>query len=243
MLPAIPQRPNAASTTQTFINSCRFFYPFFMSDVIIIAGMGPGLSLGIAEKFGAAGFKVGMISRNPEKLSNFQEQLQQKGIVSDFEAVDMSQTEAFQKALRTLVDRMGGLKVLQYNAVDARMVPLMQESIEDLVTGFRLSVANALASVKEVLPELKASKGAVLLSGGGTALKPSPDWATISIGKAGIRSLSLMLHQALAPEGIYAGTLTIKGWIHADSPTHSPKILGEKFWQMYQQRTAAEVEH
>lgn len=36
---------------------------------IVIVGAGPGLGLSLAKKFGVNGFRVAVISRNPEKLS------------------------------------------------------------------------------------------------------------------------------------------------------------------------------
>lgn len=51
-----------------------------MSKNIIIIGAGPGLSRGIAEKFGNEGYKVGLVSRNAEKLEKEISRLENKGI-------------------------------------------------------------------------------------------------------------------------------------------------------------------
>jgi NADP-dependent 3-hydroxy acid dehydrogenase YdfG len=136
---------------------------------------------------------------------------------------------------------MGTIDVLQYNAVDYRMNPLMSETADTLTTGFRISVANALAATQTLLPDLKSVKGAVLLTGGGSGNHPNPNMASISLGKAGIRNLAVQLNEVLKAEGVYVGTLTIGGWIQPESETHSPKILAEKFWELYQNRNQVEV--
>ncbi len=36
--------------------------------LVIIIGAGPGISYGVAEKFGKAGYRIALIARNEEKL-------------------------------------------------------------------------------------------------------------------------------------------------------------------------------
>ena len=212
-----------------------------MTKTILIIGMGPGLSLGVAEKFGAEGYAVGMISRNAAKLEGFRQQLTQKGITAAYAPADVADTSQMLEAIDTVQSTLGPISVLHYNAVDYRMKPLLEETVDDLTTGFRISVANAFAAVKALLPDLKATGGSVLLTGGGSGNYPNPDMATISLGKAGIRNLALQLNQALASQGIYVGTLTISGWITSESPTHSPTILAEKFWELHTNRDVPEL--
>jgi short-subunit dehydrogenase len=212
-----------------------------MKKNIIIIGMGQGLSMGIAEHFGKEGFHIGMMSRSAEKLADFQAQLVEKGITSEFVAADVADTAQMIEAIHTLQSKMGTIDVLQYNAVDYRMNPLMSETADTLTTGFRISVANALAATQTLLPDLKSVKGAVLLTGGGSGNHPNPNMASISLGKAGIRNLAVQLNEVLKAEGVYVGTLTIGGWIQPESETHSPKILAEKFWELYQNRDQVEL--
>jgi NAD(P)-dependent dehydrogenase (short-subunit alcohol dehydrogenase family) len=214
-----------------------------MGKSIIIIGMGPGLSLGVAEKFGAEGFTIGMVSRSENKLQEFQRLLQSRGIQSIYEMADVANTDQLLAAVAKLQSKLGSVDVLHYNAVDYRMKPVLEETIDDLTNGFKTSVGNALIVVKALLPALKKSRGAVLLTGGGTATQPNPDMASISLGKAGIRNLGQQLHQVLKPEGIFVGTLTVMGWIQPESKTHSPKILADKFWELYTSRNTFELVH
>ncbi len=208
---------------------------------MIIIGMGPGLSYGIAERFGREGFVVGMISRNSEKLAAYQQQLAGQGIESVFATADVSSETELTVALDLLTAQLSRVDVLQYNAVDYRMKFILNETIDDLTNGFRISVGNALVSVRHLLPKLTETGGAVLLTGGGAANYPSPEMGSISLGKAGIKNLAYQLNPVLAERGIFLGTVTVSGGISADSPTHSPAILSEKFWALYQARNPVEV--
>ncbi len=211
-----------------------------MNKNLIIIGAGPGLSLGVALKFGKQGFNLGLISRNSEKLVALQEELKAAGITAYYATADVADPKQLESALSKLKDYLGSIDVLMYNAVDARMKNILEENVDELTHGFRISVANVLTAVRYILHDLKSNKGAVLLTGGGTATYPNPAMGTISLGKAGIRNLAYQLHAVLKPEGVYVGTLTIGGWIHGGSETHSPEILAEKFWEMYTSKSEVE---
>mgnify|MGYP005853181949 FL=1 len=92
-----------------------------MTKTILIIGMGQGLSLGIAEKFGQEGYQIGMISRSADKLLAFQQSLQAQNISSAFATADVADTAQMLKAIRQLRESLGSIAVLQYNAVDYRM--------------------------------------------------------------------------------------------------------------------------
>src|SRR5258705_10239945 len=46
-----------------------------VSKTIAIVGAGPGVGLAVAERFGRDGFKVALISRNPDTLSQLEARL------------------------------------------------------------------------------------------------------------------------------------------------------------------------
>jgi short-subunit dehydrogenase len=212
-----------------------------MKKAIIIIGMGPGLGLGMAIKFGNEGYAVGMISRNEEKLKKYKAQLTEKGIASEFATSDVGDTAKLLAALGKLSDTFGRIDVLHYNAVDYRVKHILQETSADLTNGFRLSVGNVVEAVKNTLPMLKQTKGAVLLTGGGTSDHPNPDFCTISLAKAGIKSLAYQLNEALSAEQVYVGSLNVHGFISESSAKHSPTLIAEQFWLMYQRREKIEV--
>lgn len=212
-------------------------------ETILIIGMGQGLSKGIAEKFGKEGYQVGMISRNTDKLETLQKHLETLGIKTTFAVADAADTAALLAAIETIRSTLGSITVLQYNAVDYRMKFLLDETVEELVNGFKVSVANALVASNVLLPDLKANKGSILLTGGSSGNDPSPEMASISLGKAGIRNLALQLHQALKEKGVFVGTVTVSGAISPDSLSHSPEILAEIFWQMNRDRDKVEIVH
>lgn len=212
-----------------------------MAKTMIIVGMGSRLSLAIAKRFGQEGYAIGMISRNAERLAGYKEELKKAGILSEFAAADASNERQLIKALDNLTSKFGRLDTLVYNAVDSRFTSILEDNVDDLCNGFRVSVGSAVTAVQHVLPFLKESQGSIILTGGGAALYPNPEWGSLSLGKAAIRNLAFQLHTALKKEHIYAGTVTVCGTIETHSTTHSPKIVAEHFWNLNAKRHDPEM--
>jgi short-subunit dehydrogenase len=214
-----------------------------MNKNIIIVGAGPNLSLGIAEKFAENNFSVGLISRNEEKLKEQVADFKAKGIKAEYAIADAYDTLQLENAVIKLTAELGNVDVLLYNAAAMKYKNIIDEKTEDLVDDFKISVANAFHCVKTLHKQLKETNGAVLFTGGGLALYPNVQVGSLSLGKAALRNLAFQLHEVLKQDDIYFGTLTINNAIQPESKTHSPKILADKFWEMYLSRTETEIQY
>jgi short-subunit dehydrogenase len=207
---------------------------------ILIIGAGTGLSLGVARKFGKQGFKVGLISRSINNLEKIAETLKAESIQCYYADTDVRNTESLKQAILKLRNDMGSFDILFYNVADVKAKDILEETGASLIDDFSRNVAAALDTYLLVQNDLKEKQGAFLISGGGFALFPSADYGSLSISKAGIRSLALQLHERLKTDNVYVGLLTIANIISESSPTHSPNILAERFWNLYQERAIAE---
>lgn len=205
------------------------------SKVITIVGMGPGISQAAAERFGREGFAVGMIARNVDRLQLLQELLEKQRIVSSYYAADAADLEGLQRAFINIHGELGPTGVLLYNAAKVKKVNILEESANSLAADFRVNVGGALEAVKAVLPEMEAQgAGSILFTGGGLSLRPNPDYGSLSIGKAGLRSLALQLHSLLKEKNIKVGTVTVTGFVSVESEKHTPSAVAGKFWEMHQ---------
>ncbi|TRW27561.1 SDR family NAD(P)-dependent oxidoreductase [Flavobacterium zepuense] len=213
-----------------------------MSKSILIIGTGSGLSQGVAEKFAAQGFTVSLISRNAQNLENIKQQLNAKGIEVTYAAADAGNAQQLSTAITNLSEFNSGFDVVLYNAAVLKAKDIFEETSASLTEEFTINVANALHSLQMAYPGLKQKQGAFLLTGGGLSVNPSADYGSLSIGKAGLRSLAYQLHERLKQDNIYVGLLTVAGFIKPESPTHSPAVLADLFWNLYNERTAVEFQ-
>jgi short-subunit dehydrogenase len=214
-----------------------------MNKSIIIVGAGPGFGMGVAEKFGKEGYSVGLISRNTDKLAAMCEELKRKSIQCFFASANAGIESELEAVITSLKSHLGNISVLLYNAAVVKNTDILEETTDALINDFRINVANAIYCLKLLQEDLKSAGGAFLLTGGGLAKFPNPMYGSLALGKAGILNLAIQLNKRLKPDGIFVGTITINGFIRKGSPTHSPEILANKLWQLYQNRTSVEVQH
>ncbi|MDQ1147811.1 NAD(P)-dependent dehydrogenase (short-subunit alcohol dehydrogenase family) [Bacillus sp. SORGH_AS 510] len=206
--------------------------------VLLIVGAGPGISLSTAKRFGKEGFKIALVSRGIDALRKYEEELNKEGITAKGFPGDVSSEVSLKAAIDSVINTYGKIDVLLYNAAAGKPGKPTTLSMDDLVKDFKISVAGALTSVKEVTPYME--KGTLLLTGGGLALYPYADYASLAIGKAGIRNLAYSLHQELSSKGIYVGTLTIKGFVQ-EGTYYSAENIAETFYSMYETKEEVEV--
>lgn len=206
--------------------------------VLLLIGAGPGIGLSTARKFGNKGFKVALIARRSEALQQYVAELSLEGIESKGFPGDVSSEDSLKAAIDSVIKTYGKIDVLLYNAAMLKPGKPTDLNADELIYDFKVNVAGALTSVKEVVPHME--KGTILLTGGGLALYPNADLASLSIGKAGLRSLAYSLHQDLNPKGIYVGTLTIKGFVQKGT-FFSAENIANTFFSMYENQTEIEL--
>ena len=207
-----------------------------MKPVCAVLGVGPGLGLALSRRFSREGFEVAMLARNAEKLRGYAAELAREGLEARPCPCDLNDLEQVRQTLVPL-----GPAVLIYNAVGFHPGPLSGLNPTDLETDFRVGVSGALAAVQAVLPAmLQRGQGSILVTGGGSALSPTPRWGSIPMVKAALRNLALALHQELKPSGIYVGTVTVAGAIQAGTGLDPERIV-EVYWQLHQERSQPEV--
>lgn len=210
---------------------------------VIIIGTGPGLGIALAETFGKNGFAVALLARSESNLSAFAQTLQQQDITVSTHAVDISDFSSLRKTLRAIAQK-NTVEVVIYNAVKKQFNSPLQLEVEEMVDAYRIDVAAALLSVQTILPFMQEQqKGTFLFTGGGAALQPWTQAPTISIGKAGIRSLAFMLAEELEDSPIQVGTITIFGTIK-EGTAFDPHKIAKVYYQHYQQEIPqVEVEY
>ncbi len=202
-------------------------------SLLVIVGAGPGVSAGIARKFGNNGFKVILIARKKESLDLQIAELQQKNIEAHGVIADAAGPDSLKAAFKQIKSVYGIPDILIYNAgANTINNPSILER-EDLFNDFKVNVAGALISAQQIIPEMmERGKGTILFTGGMLAINPVASRASASISKAGLRNLSFALAEELFPYGIHVGTVTIGGVVKKGT-FFDPDLIAESYWNLY----------
>lgn len=201
--------------------------------ICAVVGMGPGIGMAVARRFGAEGYRIALMARRSDKLDDYKQQLAEDGITASTYQLDAANYDQIRQVMIDVVEDMGFIEVLIYNAANYNPGRPTSVTPESVTRAFRVTVGGALTSAQAVIPEMRVRRmGTVIFTGGGLALYPSVEYASLAIGKASIRSLAYTLGDELSKDGIQAGTVTIAGSVQAG--THfDPMLIADSYWQLH----------
>lgn len=203
-------------------------------DHLLLVGVGPGLGMAIARRFAGEGFRVTLVARSVDRLRELADSLADTGSeIASIEA-DAGDPEVLQARLTELYRGEDAPGLIVYNAVMGEPDRLLTASVSHLQSAYAVDVISAIVTAQVAAPAMRAAGfGTMIVTGGGFADHPIPALATISLGKAALRSAATMLGAELAPDGIRVTTLTIAGQIAAGT-AFDPANIAERYWEIVQ---------
>lgn len=216
---------------------------------IVVAGYGPGISNAVAEKFGAEGYAVALAARNTERLQAGVTALEAKGVKAVALPTDLADVAATRALITKAREQLGPIAALHWNAYATGAGDFLTASDAELKAIFDLPIASLLAAVQEALPDLRAQKGAVLVTNGGLGfLDPQVEaqaiaWKVegLALANAAKQKLVSLLSAKLAADGIYVGEVVVTGTVKgtafdSGAATLDPADIAASFWKQAQER-------
>jgi short-subunit dehydrogenase len=201
---------------------------------LLLVGAGPGLGLAIAHRFAAESYRVSLVARSADRLDELARSLDDTAAEITTIEADASKPEDLRSRMSQLYSAAGAPGVVIYNAVIGAPDQLLSSTVTHLQEAYAVDVIGAIVVAQEAAPAMKAAGfGTIIVTGGGFADHPIPALATVSLGKAALRSAATMLGADLRPDGIRVATLTIAGQIVAGT-AFDPARIAERYWQIVQ---------
>lgn len=225
-----------------------------MKPTIVVCGHGPGISDAVARRFGREGYAVALVARNADRLVQGANKLEAEGITAKAFPCDLGNADQVRSMLREVKVSLGPVTALHWNVYSGGAADLTTAPLEELATVLNSSVFGLIAAVQETLPDLKASKGAVLVTGGAFCFydKQVDQMATqygaqgLAIGKAAQHKTVGLLREKLATDGVYVGEVVVLGMVKGTAFDHGNATLdandiAAKFWELNQKRDEGSV--
>jgi len=199
---------------------------------LLLIGAGPGLGEAVARRFAQGGYRVTLVARSTDGLGRLAGALADTGADIDTIAADASDPEALGARMGELYRADGAPGVIVYNAVMGAPDQLLSSSVAHLQEAYAVDVVGAIVVAQVAAPAMRAAGlGTIIMTGGGFADHPIAALATVSLGKAALRSAATMLAADLEPDGIRVATLTIAGQIVAGT-SFDPDRIAERYWDI-----------
>ncbi|WP_244210851.1 SDR family NAD(P)-dependent oxidoreductase [Amycolatopsis kentuckyensis] len=223
--------------------------------MLAVLGVGPGLGLSIAHRFGREGFTTALVSRTGTRHAGYRAAL--SGIDARTYTADVTDEDRLRDVLVRITADAGEIDTVYFGPADAAagpgITPLTEAGAGTLRASFDSVVLPAAKLVEAVLPGmLKRGTGSLLFAGGLSGKYPMPMLGSLAPASAALRMYVLTLHAALRETGVHAGILTIGGLIergdihrvftsqdHGFSVgTLDPDDIAERAWQLCTEREA-----
>ena len=206
-------------------------------EMIVIIGARPGISHGVAKKFGKEGYKIALIARNEKKLKQQVTELQEDGIFAFYAAGDVSDENSLKSALAKVRDAEGHASMILYNAAGFSVKDILEQDWETIRQTMDTSVGGYFNLMKTVLPYcIGHNKGKLFVTGGGFALQGDPQWTALSVGKAALRNLVQAFQKKVEGTNVHIAQLTVCGYVNPQDEKYSPKAIADQYWKLYNQK-------
>jgi short-subunit dehydrogenase len=223
----------------------------------VVIGVGPGLGMSVAHRFGREGYTVALVSRTDTRHAGYVSALAEAGVKAEAFVADVRD----RAQLLSTLDAVGPVDLLYYGpgAIDGPRPRPIDETTADEVRDVMAGIYPAIDIVGRVLPGmLERGAGGLLFAGGLSAVQPIPMLGALAVSSAALRNYVLTLNAGLAGTGVYAGTLTVGGLIERGDihqlvvsqpetfggippTTLDPDEIADSAWELYEKRDRAEA--
>jgi short-subunit dehydrogenase len=210
------------------------------APLAIIAAVGPGMGLAIGRRFAREGFDLALIARSATQTNRLVDMLAEHGTRVRAHACDLMDAVAITATIAGIQEDQGPASVMVYNGGVWNEGPPLAMAPADFDSDLALCITGAYACAQAVHASMKArGGGTILFTGGGLALAPQYGTGVLSLvaGKSGLRGLGLALFEALKPDGIHVGMVTIAGTV-APGTAFDPDAIAESYWRLFMQPRA-----
>ncbi len=193
--------------------------------VAVVVGAGPGIGAALARSFAADGYDLGLVGRHPDAVEEMCAEARALGVDALAAVADIADPQSCSEAVDMLGERWGRIDALHFNPSRFRQVDPLHLTVPQLLEDVALGVGGLLSAAQAARPYLSGG-GRVTATGSMAADEPWHEAASLGVQKAGLRNLVRSLDAVLAPEGIRAVSITVRGTLADEGPFSPARVAG-----------------
>jgi NAD(P)-dependent dehydrogenase (short-subunit alcohol dehydrogenase family) len=221
------------------------------SRAAVVVGVGPGLGAALARRFARA-YPIAILARGADYLHTLAGEIANAGgKVLDI-PTDVNDSRQLVQAFGRIVDEIGPVETLIYNAGSGMWGGVLEISPEQFEATWRTNAMGAFLCVKQVVSGMvERGSGTILFTGATAGVKAGARSAAFGPAKFALRGLAQSLARDLGPRGVHCAYINIDGVI--DIPGRKttlltedmlkPDAIAETYWHLaHQDRSAWTME-
>jgi NAD(P)-dependent dehydrogenase (short-subunit alcohol dehydrogenase family) len=183
----------------------------------------------VARRFADEGYDVGLLGQDQDVLDELAADLGRRGVDVGHAQVDITDEQAARDAVRRMGEHTGRIDVLHFNPSAFREKDPLSLTVAELLEDVALGVGALLTVVQAARPFMSAG-ARISVTGSMAADQPWEKAASLGVQKAGVRNLVHSLDKTLAPDGIRAVSVTVRGSF-AREGAFTPDRVAEALWE------------
>jgi NAD(P)-dependent dehydrogenase (short-subunit alcohol dehydrogenase family) len=161
------------------------------------------------------------------------QEISQLGVPVVTAIADCGDDTALRAALDSVAARLGPPEVAVYNAAVIRPDRIGELSATEQVDTWSVNVMGALTAGAHLLPAMaQRGSGSFLVTGGMPT--PKREYVSLSLGKAGLRTVVALLDQEYGSAGVHVACVTVDGPV-APGTDFDPVDIAEHYWRLHTQ--------
>jgi NAD(P)-dependent dehydrogenase (short-subunit alcohol dehydrogenase family) len=182
--------------------------------VVLITGASSGIGKATAIKCGAAGAKVLLVARTPEKLEETRAEIEDAGGTAHIHQCDLSDLEDVERMANEVLDQHGRVDILVNNAGRSirRSVELSYERFHDFERTMQLNYFGALRLILSLLPTMRkrteGRKGGHIINISSIGVQThTPRFSAYVASKAALDAWSRCVASEVVDDGVHITTI------------------------------------
>ena len=209
-----------------------------MSEIVLIVGVGPGLSSSLARLCASKKMKVILAARDVEKLENLKKEID--AITISCDASDMKSVQNLFKE----VDKIGVPNLVIYNPSMRVKGSITEIEAIQVQKAINITCFGAFLVAQEASKRmLERKSGSIFFTSATAGVKGFANSSAFAMGKFALRGLAQSLARELHPQNIHIGHFVIDGAIgrgpYGDYQTMHPDEIAKSYLSFYDQEKSA----
>ena len=202
-------------------------------QVCVVTGAGQGLGRTVSLEMASEGAKVMLLERNPDTLRGVREEIEAAGGTARAFALDVTDYEAYRKAVAEVIREFGRVDVLVNNAaINPPARTILQDTLEDWRRTIQINLESVYMGSKLVAPHMVERKsGRIIHIASIQGFASSGEVGAYNAAKGGIMAFTKSMAVELGPYNILVNAVapgfmsTPMSIINGVNETETPEFI------------------